>query len=135
MAKLILVSGVPAINADALDAALKAVSPKCRGIIFDNALRLVLDDDTDNATETALIATAQMHNPATLTPEQQILQQGRIDTESLKPQIDQAITDLTAARNAFQATPTLANAQPLLILLANITINILKVLRLILRRI
>lgn len=134
MARIILVSGVSAVNADALDVALKAISPKCRGIVFDNALRLVLDDDTDGATEAALIAAAQAHNPATLTPEQAAIQQGKLDSDTLKAQIDQAITDLTAARNTFQGTPTLANAQPLLILLSNTVLGILRALRYILRR-
>lgn len=134
MAKFVAVPGVTTINADALDAALKAVSVKCRGIVFDGSLRLVIDDDTDGATETALVAAAQAHNPATLTPEQAALQQGKADADAFKPQIDQTITDLTAARNTFQTTPTLANAQPLLILLTNAAILMLKGFRYILRR-
>lgn len=132
--RIILVPGVTAINSDALDAALKAISSKCRGIMFDETLRLVLDDDTDNPTQAALIAAAQTHNPATLTPEQATIQQGKADSETFKPQIDQAIADITAGRNTVQATPNVANAVALLVIIANVNIGILKVLRYILRR-
>lgn len=135
MAKLILVSGVSAINADALDAALKAISVKCRGIIFDNALRLVLDDDTDGATEAALVAAAQAHNPATLTPDQAAIQQGKLDSDTLKAQIDQAISNITAGKSTLQATPNVTNAIALLVIIADVTVGILKVLRYILRRV
>lgn len=134
MAKLVTISGVSAINADALDAALKAISPKCRGIVFDNALRLVLDDDTDNPTQAALIAAAQAHNPATLTPEQAAVQQGKADSENFKPQIDQAIANITTGKSTLQATPNIANAIALLNIIADVNIGILKALRYILRR-
>lgn len=131
---LIPIPEIRSINAEALDQALKGISAKCKGLVFDGELKIVADDDIKPDEIELLIAAARSHDPRQLTPEQQKLQQGKLDADALKNQIDQALSDLQAAKNAFQATPTLANAGPLLILLANTVIGILKALRYLFQR-
>jgi len=124
--RLIDVPNVSAINAEALHAALKAQSAKFTGIAFDGQLRLVIQDDTDAPTILALVTSAQAHNPATLTPEQQVLISGKTDSEQLLGRISQALADIATKRTAFNTTPNLTTAGALLLELAQDVEGLLK---------
>lgn len=58
----------------------------------------------------------------------------RADTAALLTKIDTALTDIAAKQAAFQATPNLANAAPLLVELSQDMTDVLKALRYLIKR-
>lgn len=125
-----------AANIEALDVALKsALTPNvCYGISADDTGLYI--DMADNATAAQLdqaITLANAHDPEVLTPDQQEKVTGAANVSDLLGKIDTALTDLTAKRATFQATPNLANAAPLLLEVSQDLIGVLKALKYVLK--
>lgn len=129
-------TALQAANLEALDIALKTAltSATCYGITADETGLYI--DMADNATAAQVdqaVALANAHNPEVLTPAQQEAVTGAANVSDLLSKIDTALTDLTAKRATFQASPNLANAAPLLLEVSQDLIGVLKALKYVLK--
>lgn len=128
---------ITAANLDLLHRQLKTLlQDKFSGVSGDrNGFRITIADDTPQNQIAQAIALTLAHNPEDQTPEQAEAATGVANVSALLATIDTALTDLTAKRAAFQSTPTLANAAPLLLEVSQDLIGVLRAMKYVLKRI
>lgn len=124
-------------NIPLLDQQLKTALPaKCYGVNADaTGVYVVLDDSATGADETTALSIATAHDPEVDTPEQAAEKVGKVNVAALLSAADTALADLSAKRAAFQGTPTLQNAAPLLVEVAQDLEGVIKALKYVLTRI
>lgn len=131
-------TALQAANIEALDKALKTALTVniCYGVSGDETgLYIDMADSADEGQITQAMQIAAVHDPAVLTTEQQEIVTGVANVSDLLSKVDTALTDLTTKRAAFQATPTLQNAGPLLLEVSQDLIGVLKALKYVLKHI
>jgi len=125
-------------NIPLLDQQLKTALTvnKCFGVNADaTGLYVVLSDDASGVDEIAALAVCTAHDPQVDTPEQAAEKVGKVNVAALLSAADTALADLAAKRAAFQGTPTLQNAAPLLVEVAQDLEGVIKALKYVLTRI
>lgn len=137
MPKLIKTSLVGA-NLEALDGALKTAltAQVCYGVVVDrNGVFIQLADAATTEQINQALSISNRHDPAALTPAQQEIADGLSNLNDVLNKVDTALSDLTAKRADFVATPTLAKAAPLLLEVSQDLIGVLKAIKYIAKRI